>query len=195
MNVRKHTKTTSASLFFILVFIVCNLLLLDYVIVRTFIRESFVLGDATMAAVATQCPAGCLTAINKLAGTTAGGSTAKEYYIPLGTGTNATSEWVDVVGASAYVDTAQYPRIKKVIFEATVAVPTGNQTVYVRLFNATDKHPVWFSEVSMNTTGPSALTSSPITLDKGNKLYQVQMKTQLKFTANLSQARIHITTY
>lgn len=178
-----------------LLLVMVNLVVLDYFFIKSYIAEKFVLGDATTAAAAAQCPAECLTAINKLAGASIGGSTAKEYYIPLGTGTNAASEWTDVAGASAYVDTAQYPRIKKVVFEATVGVPTGNQAAYVRLFNATDKHPVWFSEVSMNTTGPSALTSTPITLDKGNKLYQVQMKTQLKFTANLSQARIHITTY
>ena len=151
------------------------------------------MGEATTSAVAAACPAGCLTAINKLAGTTT--ATAKEYFVPLGTGTNATSDWADVVGASAYVDTAQYPKIKKVVFEATLAVPTGNQIAYVRLFNETDGHPVWYSEMSMNTTGPTLLTTQAITLDKGSKLYKVQMKTQLKYPANLNQSRIHIATY
>ncbi len=173
-----------------LILILVNLIVLNYFVIKNFRNETFVLGQTTAASA---CPSACLSAINKLTGTA--GSTAKEYFVPLGTGTNVTDEWTDVAGASAYVDTAQYPKIKKVVFEATVSVPTGNQTAYARLFNATDKHPVWFSDVSMDTTGPILLTSSPITLDKGSKLYQVQMKTQLKFTANLSQSRIHITTY
>jgi hypothetical protein len=168
-----------------------NLIVLDYFVVKNIINEPFVLGDTTTAAAA--CPSACITAINRLGGSSV--SPAKEYFVPLGTGTSTAGDWTDVTGASSYVDTAQYPRIKKVVFEATVMVPTGNQTVYVRLFNATDKHPVWFSESSMDSTGPILLTSSAITLDRGNKLYQVQMKTQLKFTANLSQSRIHITTY
>ena len=178
-----------------LVLIALNLVVLDYFFIKTYISEKYVLGDATTSAAAAACPSGCLTAIKKLSGTTTSTTSVKEYYVPLGTGNNATSDWTDVVGASATVDTAQYPQIKKVIFEATVAVPTGNEVAYVRLFNQTDKHPVWFSEMSMNTTGPTLLTSQAITLDKGSKLYQVQMKTQLQYPANLNQSRIHITTY
>jgi hypothetical protein len=173
-----------------LIFLI-NLIVLDYFVINSYKNEKLVLGDTTSAAAA--CPSACLSAINRIGGTVF--STAKEYFVPLGTGTNVTDDWNDVAGASAYVDTAQYPRIKKVVFEATVAVPTGNESAYVRLFNATDKHPVWFSELSMDTTGPVLLTSPAIALDKGSKLYQVQMRTQLKFTANLTQSRIHITTY
>ncbi|EKD86751.1 MAG: hypothetical protein ACD_37C00158G0001, partial [uncultured bacterium] len=31
-----------------------------------------------------------------------------------------------------------------------------------------------------------------IIYDKGSKTYQVQMKTQLKYTANVTQSRVHI---
>lgn len=179
----------------ILFLVITNLVVLDYFFIKTYISDRYVLGEATTAAAVAACPSGCLAAITKLAGTTTSTTAAKEYFVPLGTGTNATSDWADVVGASATVDTAQYPKIKKVVFEATLAVPTGNQVAYVRLFNKTDGHPVWFSELSMNTTGPTLLTSQAITLDKGSKLYQVQMKTQLKYPANLNQSRIHITTY
>lgn len=177
-----------------LLLVIINLIVLDYLVIKQQ-ASSYVLGDATISAVAAACPSGCLTAINKLAGISISTATAKEYFVPLGTGTNATSDWTDVIGASATVDTTQYPKIKKVVFEATLAVPTGNQVAYVRLFNKTDGHPVWFSELSMNTTGPTLLTTQAITLDRGSKLYQVQMKTQLKYPANLNQSRIHITTY
>lgn len=190
----KHASASPILVIGVFLLVIGNLIVLDYLVLKHE-HSSFVLGDTTTAVVAAACPSGCLTAINKLAGTTSTGAVAKEYYVPLGTGTSSSNDWTDVSGASASVDTAQYPRIKKVVFEATVSVPNGNQVAYVRLFNLTDKHPVWYSEQSMNTSGPTLLISQPITLDKGNKTYQVQMKTQLQFPANLNQSRIHITTY
>ena len=91
------------------------------------------------------------------------------------------------------LDFGSYNRIKEVHFEASVYVPTANQSVSVRLYNVTDKHPVWYSEVTM-AGGPSAyLTSPAVSYDTGTKLYQVQMKTQLQSTANLVQSKIHVT--
>jgi len=117
----------------------------------------------------------------------------KEFYVPLGTGTITSTDWTDVKGAAAYVDTRLYGKFKKVTFEASVSVPSG--TASVRLFNATDKHPVWYSEMTLANAGPELLTSSGTTLDGGNKLYQVQMKSQLGATTNLLQSRVHIITY
>lgn len=127
--------------------------------------------------------------------TTSVASFVREFYVPLGSGSNATDDWADVPGAQAYIDTTQYGSIKNVVFEASVSIPTGNQKAYVRLFNATDKHPVWFSDVSMEGGTGQLLISNSIALDSGNKLYKVQMKTSLKYTANLTQARVRITTY
>jgi len=119
----------------------------------------------------------------------------KEYYVPLGSGTNASDDWTDVAGASASIDTAAYGKIKRVALEATISQPVSSQKIWVRLYNASDKHPVWYSEVSTDNAGPILLTSSALSLDSGNKLYQVQMKTQLKGVTHLTQSRVHITTY
>ena len=153
------------------------------------------------------CPVACLTQIYeatasvKKAPTPAAAKTAvnvssqtKEFFVPFGSGSNATSDWEDVPGLKAYIDSTKYSSIKNVVFEASVRIPTGNETAYVRLFNETDKHPVWFSEVSLDGGEAKLLISNPITLDSGNKLYKVQMKTSLKFNAILDQARVHITT-
>ncbi len=121
-------------------------------------------------------------------------SQTKEFFVPFGSGSSSSGDWEDVGGLKAYVDSTQYPSIKNVVFEASVRIPTGNEVAYVRLFNETDKHPVWFSEVSLEGGTPKLLVSDPITLDQGNKLYKVQMKTSLKYSAILDQARIHITT-
>lgn len=122
-------------------------------------------------------------------------SSVKDFYISFGSGSNANDDWQNVSGLQAYIDSNSYGNIKQVIFEASLHIPTGNEIAYVRLFNVTDKHPVWFSEMSLDGGEAKLLTSRPITLDPGNKLYQVQMKTQLKFTANLDQSRLHITVY
>lgn len=117
----------------------------------------------------------------------------KDYFIPLGSGTNQTNEWTDVPGVQATVDFGQYKEIKEIRFEASVYVPTANQAVSVRLYNVTDKHPVWYSEVTMPSGESSKnLVSSPVAYDTGSKVYQVQMKVQLQAVATLVQSRIHV---
>lgn len=122
------------------------------------------------------------------------GNSVKEYFVPLGTGTTSSGTWTSISGAAAYVDSGNYPHIKQVVFEASVSVPTVNQSVNVRLYDVTDQHPVWFSDVILQSgSSGQFLVSQPITLDAGNKLYQVQMQTQLQYVASLDQSRIHIT--
>ncbi len=134
-----------------------------------------------------------LKAIPKNSNTIQNTSTVKEFFIPFGSGFSSAEEWTDVPGMSATIDTNNYKKIKTVFFEASLRIPTGNQKAYARLFNITDKHPVWFSEVSIEGGTPTLVTSQPITLDEGNNVYQVQMKTSLKYQSFIDQARIKIT--
>lgn len=113
----------------------------------------------------------------------------KDYFIPFGTGVSQAGDWTDVPGLQANIDFGNYQNIKEIHFEVSVNVPATSQSVSIRLFNVTDKHPVWYSEV---TTNNNYVSSPAIIYDKGLKLYQVQMKTQLQSPANLTQARIHI---
>ena len=153
------------------------------------------------------CSQGCLTAINQatvaaqLAAPAVVNQPAavaalavKEYFIPFGAGSMAAiNGWQNVPGLSAYVNSASYTNVSQILFEVSVFVPTGNETVNVQLYNMTAQHPVWSSQVFFNggTTG-QLLISQPITLDPGNNLYQVQMQTQLNYPANIDQARLHI---
>ncbi|MBI5620105.1 hypothetical protein HY950_04040, partial [Candidatus Gottesmanbacteria bacterium] len=72
---------------------------------------------------------------------------AAEFYVPLGSGTTKSSEYEELLGAEAYINTVSYPTIKKVTFEIFLRNPTGNGRLYAKLYNVTDKHDVWFSEV------------------------------------------------
>ena len=121
-------------------------------------------------------------------------SSAREFFIPLGSGSSTSNNWEDIPGASAYVDSSLYQTIEKVTFEASLYTPTGNQTANARLYNVTDSHPVWNSEVTIDGGTPQLKISGGIVLDSGSKLYQVQLKTQLGARTNLENARIHIIT-
>lgn len=123
-------------------------------------------------------------------------SSQKDYYFNLGSGPNQSVDWADVPGAISTFDIAQYSNIKDVYLESNINVPTANGTVSIRLFNKTDNYAVWNSERTVNSQVKGDLVVSPkIIYDKGPKLYQVQMKTQLGVPANLVQSRIHIITY
>ncbi len=119
-------------------------------------------------------------------------SPVKDYFISLGSGTSDAGDWTDVPGVSADINFGNYRSIKEIRFEVSIYVPTANETVSVRLYNMTDKHPVWNSEVTSNGGQTEILTSSPLVYDTGEKVYQVQMKTQLRYSATLVQSRIHI---
>lgn len=122
-------------------------------------------------------------------------SQAKEYYVPFGSGSGSSADWQDVPGLSASVNSNSYGSIKNITFEASLHIPTGNETASVRLYNATDGHPVWNSELNFNGNTNSVLLVSPsVSLDSGNKTYKVQLKTQLQYSAVLDQSRLHITT-
>ncbi len=156
------------------------------------------------------CPQSCLDQINlatsssKIAAATNNNNATfintnspvvKEFFVPLGNGTTTASDWTDVPGLQATVDTNNYGRIKSAVLEATLHIPTANETASVRLFNVTDKHPVWFSDLSGSGSTAQLFISSPLTLDSGNKTYQVQAKTSLQYEAILDQVRLHIITY
>ena len=121
-------------------------------------------------------------------------SSVKEYYISLGSGSTKSSVWQDIAGAEATIDTNNYPSIKSVVFEVFLNIPTANGSVYAKLYNVTDKHDVWFSEVSLE--GP-VLTKkeAAVTLEKGAKTYRVIGLSTLKYDANIENAKIRIVTY
>lgn len=121
-------------------------------------------------------------------------NSSKEYYITLGSGFTKSNVWQDIAGAEAFIDTANHPEIKSVTFEVFLNIPTANGIVSAKLYNVTDKHDVWFSEV--RSEGP-VLTKkeATITLERGAKTYRVMGLSTLQYDANIENARIRIVTY
>ncbi len=119
----------------------------------------------------------------------------KEYFVTIGSGTGASDTWQDVPGLQVTIDSSQYGKIKAAYYEVSVYVPNANQIVSVRLYDITDDHQVWYSDLTFNNAGTAQTQSSPpIVLEKGSKTYKVQMKTELKFSTNIT-SRIRIDTY
>lgn len=117
----------------------------------------------------------------------------KEIYIPLGQGESTAKEWKDVGGVEVYIDTAKYPEIDSVVFEAAMHVsPSGTGTAYARVRNVTDGPTVWFSEVSTTSVVSTLLQSQKISLTSGKKLYRVQMYATHQYPAILDFARIKV---
>lgn len=141
-----------------------------------------VLGEQTV-----DCPSGCLDLINS-----SGSSQAKEIYIPLGQGSTESQEWVEIPGAEAVINKNNFLKIKSVIFEVSLRIPTGNGRVYAKLFNVTEKHDVWFSEVWAESSQSKREESKPLTLGSGRHLYRVMMKSTMGYEAILDQARLKI---
>ncbi len=118
----------------------------------------------------------------------------KEFFVPLRSGSGNSADWESISALGATIDPANYGDIKQATFEVTVRVPTGNQTIWVRLMNAANYMTVVGTEMSMNGGTPTLLISQPITLASGANFYQVQLKTQLQYPAYIDQARIRIQT-
>lgn len=116
----------------------------------------------------------------------------KDYYIPLGSGTVQSQQWMSVPGVQATVDFGDYQNIQSVLFEASISLPAASQTVSVQLFDVTDNQPVWNSTMSTNGASSQYLVSQPLIYETGLKTYQVQMQNQLLAPATLVQSRIHI---
>ncbi|MDP2638507.1 MAG: hypothetical protein Q8P26_05610 [Candidatus Levybacteria bacterium] len=122
------------------------------------------------------------------------GKTVKEFFIPLGIGSGNAGDWTVVDGIGAKIDPADYGSIKTVTFEVSARIPTGNQTIWIRLYNSNSYQSVAGSELTLSGGKAALLVSSPITLSSGDNLYQIQMKTQLQYSANIDMARIRIKT-
>ncbi|MCL4359727.1 hypothetical protein M1555_00530 [Patescibacteria group bacterium] len=116
-----------------------------------------------------------------------------EFYIPLGSGMTRSTEYAEITGAEATADTGKYPGIRSAVFQVVLTNPTGNGTTYAKLVDVTNKHDVWFSEVSF-AGGGTVVKEAPITLDPGNNLYRVALRSTLGYDVYVANARIRIET-
>lgn len=115
----------------------------------------------------------------------------REVYIPIGSGSTTKDSWDPLTGVEVAIDTQKTGNIKEVYFQGILRIPTGNGKISAKLFNITDNHDVWFSEIS-NEGSNGVLKEAKITLDKGSKLYRVYLKSSLQYEAIIDLAKIKL---
>ncbi|MBI2598711.1 hypothetical protein HYW40_00615 [Candidatus Curtissbacteria bacterium] len=118
----------------------------------------------------------------------------KEIFIPIGSGSTFNNNYTDLAGLEVAIDTAKYGAIESAVFEAAIWVQDGNGKMFAQLYNKTDGHPAWNSEISTSSAKGVLTTSGKVSLDSGAKTYKVQAKTNLtSYAAHVDNARVKIT--
>ena len=116
----------------------------------------------------------------------------KENFVPLGSGSTDKTDWDNLTATETIIDPGNYGTIKEAYFIVSLKNPTQNGQTDVQLYNVTDKHPVWGSHVVMNGPQSQTINSNSIQLDKGAKLYRVQLKSSLGYSVSVENAKIRI---
>lgn len=117
-------------------------------------------------------------------------TTKSPSYIPLGSGSNSTSDWTTVDGAIIIINPADYSGYKSFNFETALKIfQTG--IAYARLYNKDDG--TAFGELSTTSTTDAALSSGTFSLPSSKKTYVLQVKSEIVgYAATATNARIKV---
>lgn len=122
--------------------------------------------------------------------TTSSTSQVREFFVPLGSGSTFSKDWVDIPTAQATVDSSRYGQIEAVYFEASLHVINGN--VSARLVDASNGAIYTNTEIAHNNSTPTWVTSSSITLGTGERTYKVQLRSDGGWEGILDSGRLRI---
>ena len=115
-------------------------------------------------------------------------------YLPITGSFNQLSyDWVDVPTSSFNFDTADYPGLISVTFEANMKLFNGNGLAFARLYDSTHSAPIPNSQVQTNSQSDTMVTSAPLTFLPGRSLIKVQIKSLTADTTYFNSARLIIT--
>lgn len=116
-------------------------------------------------------------------------------YVPVpGSGSSVANDWADVTGTDFYFNTADFPGLVSVYFEANMALMNGNGTAFVRLFDVTHGIGVQGSDVQTSSQTNNLVTSGQVAFWSGKNLIRVQAKSLTADTAVYTSGRLRITT-
>lgn len=121
-------------------------------------------------------------------------TTTRETYIPLGNGSTQKSDWDDLIATETIINPSAYGTFGQAYLTYSLRNPTQNGQVEARLYNATDKYPIYGSNVIMNGPVSQTINTGSFPLPDGNKLYRVQLRSTLSYPVYLDNAKIRIVT-
>lgn len=120
-------------------------------------------------------------------------SQAKVVYIPLITsGSTVSMNWVDIVPSEFYFDLSNYPGAKEVRFEAYLMADQGAAKIFSRIYDATNKREVDFSNIETASNTFTRVESSGMKIWRGNNKYTIQLKSLNGTQAFLQDAKLKI---
>lgn len=120
-------------------------------------------------------------------------SQQKVLYIPLCTnGETVATSWTDILPSEFYFDLTNYPGAKEVRFEAYLLALHGSALVYARLYDATNKRGVDYSDLSTQNDAFTRLESLAVRIWQGNSKYTVQLRSANGTQVQLKEAKLKI---
>lgn len=115
-------------------------------------------------------------------------------YLPInGSFSQLSYDWVNVPGSEFYFDTADYPGLVSVVFEANIKLFNGNGFGFARLYDSTHAAPIPGGQVQTKSQVDTIVTSSPLTFLPGRNLIKVQIKSLTADTTYFNSGRLIIT--
>ena len=166
----------------VLILILGNLLVLDFLMIRRWHKNPAVLSSSTISA----CPAACLSLIN-----TGKGGGVKEQTIPISaSGTTTSTEWTDVAGSEISFNKINYKGFKKLYFQANLGSDAGDRKAFARLYDATNGVGIQGSDVFSSSTTLAFVQSGEINPFGGELKVRVQIKGLNGNLVSISNPRI-----
>lgn len=116
-------------------------------------------------------------------------------YVPISvSGSTTASDWVSLNGVAFYLDTADYPGLTEVYFEANIKLINGNGKAYARLYDATHGVGVQGSEVNTASQTTQVVESGRVSFWAGKNLIRVQAKSLTADTAVFEGGKLRVVT-
>lgn len=116
----------------------------------------------------------------------------KVVYVPLAAdGAVSSATWTDIVPSEFYFDLGNYPGAKEIRFEIYL-LSLNNDLVSARLYDATNKRAIDFSDLQTTSSTFTRQESSPLVIWRGNNKYTLQLRSVNGTQAQLKDARLKI---
>lgn len=117
-----------------------------------------------------------------------------QYVTIPGSGSTSATGWVNLSGTDFYLNTADYPGLVEIYFEASMKLFNGNGMAYIRLFDVNHGIGVQGSDISTNSQLDSVLESGKVSFWAGKNLIRVQAKTLTADTTIYNYGRLRVVT-
>lgn len=109
-----------------------------------------------------------------------------------GNGSTALTDWTTLTGTDFYFDTADYPGLTQVTFEANMKLFNGSGRAYLRLLDVTHGIGVQGSDINTNSNSDVIIESGRVSFWAGKNLIRVQAKSATVETAVFNSGRLRL---